>query len=398
MKSLRHGGVLTLPAEYVATHVELGYAATINRVQGMTVDTSHILVDPQSTSREQLYVAATRGRESNRMYAVVEETLEVDAHAPDHLRTSIIDALTAVLAREGAERSATEEIQREQDAAASLSTLLPAYEDALARVYDPDQIGRMEAAVRDVLDAGIADRVVSDEAWTHLASRLVAHEARGADVRTQLAAAVRAEDTELDSTVESFAKIYHHRLGAPAVAMGDSALPTWVTPPPAGADGDNREVRDWLLAQAGLVQDRTAALVDAAVAAPEPWSAALRPQPDDASLRQAWRRDLGNVLAFRDLNQITDADSPFGAIRPDDDAYAAATESLERLRVVEDHSAVEARRRTAELRQRLAGASTVVSNVDVTERVRRIRGRDVDLGTEQQHDFQAAPIGPQPKI
>jgi len=112
VKSLRHGGVLTLPTEYVVTHVELGYAATIDRVQGMTVDTSHNLVNPQSTSREQLYVAATRGRESNRMYVVVEETLEVDAHAPDHLRTSIRDALTAGLGRESSERSATEEIQR----------------------------------------------------------------------------------------------------------------------------------------------------------------------------------------------------------------------------------------------------------------------------------------------
>ncbi|WP_104081264.1 helicase C-terminal domain-containing protein [Cryobacterium sp. Y11] len=92
-------------------NVELGYAATINRVQGLTVDTSHILVDPQSTSREQLYVAATRGRECNRMYAVVEETLEADGHAPDHLRTSVVGALTPVLACESAERSAQEEIQ-----------------------------------------------------------------------------------------------------------------------------------------------------------------------------------------------------------------------------------------------------------------------------------------------
>ncbi|TFD50715.1 TraA-like conjugal transfer protein [Cryobacterium sp. Hh7] len=398
VKSLRHGGVLTLPAEYVATHVELGYAATINRVQGMTVDTSHILVDPQSTSREQLYVATTRGRESNRMYAVVEETLEVDAHAPDHLRTSIIDALTAVLAREGAERSATEEIQREQDAAASLSTLLPAYEDALARVYDPDQIGRMEAIVRDVLDAGIADRVVNDEAWAHLASRLAAHEARGADVRAQLAAAVRAEDTGPDSTVESFAKIYHHRIAAPAATTGDSALPTWVTPPPVEALGDNRAVRDWLHAQAGLIRDRTAALVDAAAATPEPWRSALRSQPDDASLQRAWRRDLGNVLAFRDLNQITDSESPFGEARPDDDAYTAAVASLERLRVIEDHTAIEARRRTVELRQRLSGARTAAGNVGVAERVRRLRGHDLDPDPEHQHDIQAAPVGSRPKV
>ena len=378
VKSLRHGGVLTLPAEYVVTHVELGYAATIKRVQGMTVDTSHILVDPQSTSREQLYVAATRGRESNRMYAVVEETLEVDAHAPDHGRTSIIDALTAVLARESAERSATEEIQREQDAAASISTLLPAYEDALARVYDPDQIGRVEAAVRDVLDAGIADRVVNDEAWTHLVSRLAAHEARGVDVRTQLAAAVRAEDTGPDSTVESFAKIYHHRIGAPAGSAPETTLPSWVTPPPTGMDGDNREVRDWLHAQAGLIRGRTEALVEAAAANPEPWSATLRPVPDDASLQEAWRRDLGNVVAFRDLNQVTDTESPLGAVRTDDDAYTAAAASLERLRVVEDTSAAEARRRVAGLRNRLAGDTDLGGAVDAAERVRRLRERGLE--------------------
>ncbi|TFD14463.1 TraA-like conjugal transfer protein [Cryobacterium sp. TMT1-2-2] len=382
VKSLRHGGVLTLPAEYVATHVELGYAATINRVQGMTVDTSHILVDPQSTSREQLYVAATRGRESNRMYAVVEETLEVDAHAPDHLRTNIIDALTAVLARESAERSATEEIQRAQDAAASLSTLLPAYEDARTRVYDPNQMDRMEAAVRDVLDTEIADRVVRDEAWTHLASRLAAHEARGADVRTQLAAVVRAEDVGPSSTVESFAKIYHRRIGAPAGSPPGSGLPSWVSPPPRGTDGDNREVRDWLQIQADLIKDRTKALVDATAANPEPWNKTLRPAPDDASLQRAWRHDLGNVVAFRDLNQVADTESPLGAVRSDDDAYTAAAASLERLRIIEDKAPTEARGRMAALRQRLAGNTGEAAAVGAAERVLRIR----ECAVEQRRD------------
>ena len=378
VKSVRHGGVLTLPAEYVATHVELGYAATINRVQGMTVDTSHILVDPQSTSREQLYVAATRGRESNRMYAVVEETLEVDAHAPDHLRTNILDALTAVLGRESAERSATEEFQRAQDGSASLATLLPAYEDALARVYDPDRLERMEAVVRDVLGSEIADRVVRDEAWTHLASRLAAHEAHGADVRAQLTAAVRDEDDGPDSTVESFAKIYHHRIGAPIGSGPETTLPSWMTPPPRDIDGDNREVRDWLHTQAGLIQDRTEALVEAVAAAPEPWSMTLRPAPVDFTLHREWRRDLGNVVAFRDLNQIKDAESPLGAVRPDDDVYATAVASLERLRVLEDNTAAEARRRIIGLRQRLAGNTDTARAVDVAERVGRLRDREVN--------------------
>ena len=376
MKSLRHGGVLTLPA---------AYAATINRVQGMTVDTSHILVDPQSTSREQLYVAATRGRESNRMYAVVEETLGIDAHAPDHLRTNIIDALTAVLARESAERSATEEIQRAQDDAASLATLLPAYEDALSRVYDPGRLDRMEAAVRDVLDTQTADQVIQDQAWTHLASRLAAHEAHGADVRAQLAAAVRAEDAGHNSAIESFAKIYHYRIGVPAGSQTATGLPSWVSPPPTGVDGGNRETLAWLHAQAALIHDRTQALVDMAIANPEPWSAKLRRSPDDVALQTAWRRDLGNVVAFRDLNQITDATSPLGTVRTDDDAYTAAAVSIERLRILEDNSAAETRGRLAGLRKLLADNTDASGAVDIAERVRRLRERELDLEQKQEH-------------
>lgn len=32
---------VTVPAEYVADHVDLGYACTVHRAQGLTVDTSH---------------------------------------------------------------------------------------------------------------------------------------------------------------------------------------------------------------------------------------------------------------------------------------------------------------------------------------------------------------------
>ena len=58
------GAEVVLPADYVAQHVELGYATTAYRSQGRTVDTTHSMVSP-TTTREVLYVAATRGRESN---------------------------------------------------------------------------------------------------------------------------------------------------------------------------------------------------------------------------------------------------------------------------------------------------------------------------------------------
>jgi len=60
-------GEVSLPADYVAQHVELAYATTAYRSQGRTTDTAHAVVSP-ATTREVLYVSATRGRESNNLY------------------------------------------------------------------------------------------------------------------------------------------------------------------------------------------------------------------------------------------------------------------------------------------------------------------------------------------
>ncbi|HEY2301217.1 MAG TPA: hypothetical protein VGH66_04965, partial [Acidimicrobiales bacterium] len=58
---------VVLPADYVEAHVELAYATSAHRAQGRTVDTAHVVVSP-TTTREGLYVSASRGRESNRLY------------------------------------------------------------------------------------------------------------------------------------------------------------------------------------------------------------------------------------------------------------------------------------------------------------------------------------------
>jgi ATP-dependent exoDNAse (exonuclease V) alpha subunit len=47
----RRGRVILL-ADYVAEHVELGYAITAHRAQGATVDTAHLVVHSSSMTRE----------------------------------------------------------------------------------------------------------------------------------------------------------------------------------------------------------------------------------------------------------------------------------------------------------------------------------------------------------
>ena len=140
-----------LPAEYAAAHLELGYATTVHRAQGMTVDTAHVLVDA-SMCRESLYVAMSRGRTGNHAYVVTDEMLDVDLHHQPAPRLDAVGVLTGVLAREGSERSATETIQAALQAAESLSTLVPRYLDALTRATVTPEV---EAAVRAGLrDAG----------------------------------------------------------------------------------------------------------------------------------------------------------------------------------------------------------------------------------------------------
>jgi ATP-dependent exoDNAse (exonuclease V) alpha subunit len=64
---------VTLPAGYVGAHVDNGYARTVDTAQGATVD--HSLFAPSaSATAERAYVALSRGRFSNRVYATCDRT------------------------------------------------------------------------------------------------------------------------------------------------------------------------------------------------------------------------------------------------------------------------------------------------------------------------------------
>jgi conjugative relaxase-like TrwC/TraI family protein len=64
---------VTLPAGYVGAHVDHGYARTVDTAQGATVD--HSLFAPStSATAERAYVALSRGRLTNRVYATRDRT------------------------------------------------------------------------------------------------------------------------------------------------------------------------------------------------------------------------------------------------------------------------------------------------------------------------------------
>ena len=121
-----------LPAGYVAEHVALGYATTIHGAQGATADICHTLITGTET-REQLYVALSRGRHANHLHVVLPGA--ADEHAPIRRDTLLppaaVDLLHRVLDREAAQRSATTERRALDNPARRLREAVARYTDSL---------------------------------------------------------------------------------------------------------------------------------------------------------------------------------------------------------------------------------------------------------------------------
>ncbi len=97
---------VTLPTAYVTENVQLGYASTIHGAQGATVDTTHTVLTGVET-RQGLYVALSRGRQSNHLYLAA-PTASLDGVAPEVQDTVVEprELLTDILARDGRALSA----------------------------------------------------------------------------------------------------------------------------------------------------------------------------------------------------------------------------------------------------------------------------------------------------
>jgi conjugative relaxase-like TrwC/TraI family protein len=92
-------GTVTLPGEYVAEHLRLGYAATEHGHQGDTVDVGIALTSTATTHRG-LYVATTRGRDDNHIHVIT----------PTNDPAEALDVLDGVLGHDRADTPAV--IQR----------------------------------------------------------------------------------------------------------------------------------------------------------------------------------------------------------------------------------------------------------------------------------------------
>lgn len=295
-----HGSV-RLPATYVAEHVDLGYAVTAHRAQGITVDTSHVVVSG-TTTRENLYVSMTRGRECNTAYVALDQP--DDSHAapePDEVTARTV--LCGVLQHSGVELSAHQTIRAEQDAWGSIAQLAAEYETIAAAAQRDRWVELLD---RSGLTREQVDDVVRSDSFGPLTAELRRAEANHHDLDLVLPSVVRRRGfgDAVDIGAVLMSRISHE---TGRVRRGKrSAEPNLIAGLIPAADGPMaRDMADALRERAHLIEDRALALAESAVDIDERWLKRFGPPPDDDAERQRWLREVATVAAYRDRYGIT---------------------------------------------------------------------------------------------
>ena len=303
-----------LPADYTRDHVHLGYAATVHRAQGATVDTSHCVIDG-SVDRAGLYVALTRGRHVNRTYAVCEATLDPfaeDAHqhsAGDLGAPTARQVLERVLARDTRMRSATETLREEMAAVTAPERLAGLYArgvDLAARAFTAETLNaHIEALPRvhsRALDSDPEQREALAAAWT--AAATAGHDPR------QAWAQITAD---LDGAARP-GRLLAHRLREYTGPTGEATHPT----PPPRVPGDDAELAAWL-------SDTHRGLTTGADE-PEPESSPLRTVSEIRPGARVTDMDLSHCdLRGRDLTRVEFQDCDLTGTRFDEATLKAVT-------------------------------------------------------------------------
>ena len=288
---------VTLTPRYVAAHTTLGYAATIDSRQGTTADTCHIVGGDRLT-RQQLYVALTRGRDANHLYF---STAEADPHRiltekATHPPTAV-DILTAILRQDGAQVSAHTEIARTTDPVLRLGPAAGMYTDALYRtataLAGPETMARIDAAA-----AAIDPDIDECGGWPVLRGHLALLAVDGLDPQEALDHAVGGG--ELGNALD-VAAVLSWRLPIPGGAGAAGPLP-WLAPIPEALARDHT----WGPYLSRRAQ-RCAELAEEVRATTGRWTAHDVP---------AWGRpimdrpaDLADVAVFRAAHSVAAEDS-----------------------------------------------------------------------------------------
>lgn len=330
----RFGGAIVLPAAYVSAHVDLGYAVTAHRAQGITTDTAHTVVTA-TTTRENFYVAMTRGRNANHAYVAINQPDEAHSqpHPGDNTDATARSVLYGVMQHVGAELSAHETITAEQELWGSIAQLAAEYET----IAQAAQHNRWAALLQaSGLTPEQTEDVLASDTYGALSAELRRAEANHHDIDRLLPRLVQARSVE---DADDIASVLHARLAKATVRPAGSGRarkqPRLIAGLIPHADGTmSPEMRQALNERHELIEKRADSLVDQAVDEAADWVQPLLPQRQNEDMMTGWRRRARVIAAYRDRYQITGAE-PLGPV-PERTAqkidYARAHAAVTQLR------------------------------------------------------------------
>ncbi|GAA2963047.1 MobF family relaxase [Microbacterium schleiferi] len=325
---------LWLPAEYVTENVDLGYAVTAYRAQGITTDTAHAVIEA-GTTRENMYVAMTRGRASNTAYVVTSRPDDNHSarHPGNRPDTTARDVLAGVLGHVGAELSAHETLIAEQESWGSIAQLAAEYETIASSAQRPRWINLIHACG---LPPALAEAAMASEAFGALSAGLRRAEALGHNVDAllpRIAAARGFEDAQDAAAVlhERLERVLARPSSGGSRGSGRRLIVGLI---PAATGEMDAEMRRALDERAHLIEQRASVLVEAALASREIWIASLGRLPVDAARAGAWRRQASIVTAYRERYGVFEDDALGGPATSANQRMDAAAAGVARDRAI----------------------------------------------------------------
>lgn len=265
------GVCVHLPADYVREHVQLGYAATVHRAQGVTVDVTRAIIGAEA-DRRGLYVALTRGKRQNHLYVPTDMDIDLEAEgghlhmAGDRSAPTAREILRRVVTRDTGQESATDTREKLRREAASPERTRGLYATAADMLTTKWRRDFVEPSVRDWLDTlsvGYLETIDEDQAVERISTAAVVLARHGVDYRDLMADAT----SDLEGARDTGAVIAHRlrehlpkkapKLWAlpPRYAGMDTELYNWAEATHAALQPNERELRelDYALPEKGTI-------------------------------------------------------------------------------------------------------------------------------------------------
>lgn len=347
------GDQVVLPAAYVGEHTIGGYAVTPHRAQGKTVDRGYYYLPAGASQADSatMYVAMTRGRESNDVYVETKATRDMMVGGQE---TYELAAFKQRIRADLEGRGLTEWKGEGPNPSARMWYT----EDDL----EPTPIQQARWRLHEVMDQAKGGHFASDWArnydrsmhslerldneWRHYAqvtaerqlTALIGRERVQEAKRDPLYSQTLSAYGEARQTRPTLADGIARTVGKEDMDRVRNRFRREITD-----DGHGRQ--DWLagryysvkigpdtppdVADAADMMDQACDMIDTALqertrqaadpALAEPWMKALGPAPaEDGPRRRQWERATQEVAAYRAAHRIDDAAHPLGKSRPGD--------------------------------------------------------------------------------